>query len=144
MRAAASTVLHQHADTPVRARRSRAFHRPWRIWFVSLLLALSFVSFCGFIALAVALPVTGSRMIGVGSLACLVAFIASRPSAFVLSSRLHCGLCHGAVMTETGCRKHVEALRIKPLSYRATSVLSILFTLSFRCMYCGTRFRLWK
>lgn len=144
MSAAASTSLHQPTDTAARVRRSRAFHRPWRIWFVSLLLALSFVSFCGFIGLAAALPVTGSRLIGVGSLLCLALFIASRLGAFVLSSHLHCGLCRGAVMSEKGCRKHVDAVRIRPLSHRATAVLSVLFTLSFKCMYCGTRFRLWK
>jgi hypothetical protein len=144
MSAATSTILPRHPDSRTRERRSRAFHRPWRIWIVSLLLTLSFVSFCAFIALAVALPVTGSRMIGVGSLACLALFIASRLSAFVLSGRLHCGLCHGAVMTETGCRKHADAVRVRPLSYRATAVLGVLLTLSFKCMYCGMRFRLWK
>ena len=144
MNAAASPVVHPHPDTAPRVRRSRAFPRPWRIWFVSLLLAVSFLFLCGFIALAVALPVTGNRTLGFASLVLLVLFISSRFTAFVLSSHLHCGLCHGAVMLEKGCRKHVEAVRIRPLSYRATAVLSVLFTLSFKCMYCGTRFRLWK
>jgi hypothetical protein len=42
------------------------------------------------------------------------------------------------------CHKHVNAQRLPPLTYRATAVLAVLFTLSFRCMYCGTRFRLRK
>ena len=143
MSAAAQTTLHHH-DTPVRVRRSRAFHRPWRIWFVSLLLATAFVAFGGFVGLAAALPVTGNRMIGIGSLACLTVFAAARLGAFALSRRLRCGLCHGTVMTDNKCRKHVDASRIRPLSFRATAALSVLFALSFGCMYCGTRYRLWK
>ena len=143
MSAAATTVSQDHAAT-VRVRRSRAFHRPFRLWTVSLLLVVAFLSFFGFLALAVALPVTGDRMIGVGSLVSLVVFVLARISAFVLSSRLHCGLCHGMVLSEKKCRKHVDAVRIRPLSYRATAAVSALFTLSFRCMYCGTPYRLWK
>lgn len=141
---AATTTVHPQVDPTSRARRSRAFHRPWRIWFVSLLLVLSFLFLCAFIALAAAIPVTGSRMVGISSLICLALFVASRFSAFVLSSHLHCGLCHGTLMAEKGCRKHIDAARIRPLSHRATAALSVLFTLSFKCMYCGTRFRLWK
>ncbi len=145
MSAAASTTptSHHHAEA-ARVRRSRAFHRPLRLWIVSLLLVVAFVSFFAFLALAVALPVTGDRMVGVASLVSLVVFIGSRVSAFILSSRLHCGLCHGTVMSEKKCRKHVDAVRIRPLSYRATAAVSALFTLSFRCMYCGTPYRLWK
>ena len=109
-----------------------------------MLLALSFIAFCAFVALAVALPLTGSRTVGIASLASLALFVGMRLGAFVLAGRLHCGLCHGTIMSEKACRKHVEAVRIKPLSYLATTVLSVLFTFSFRCMYCGTRFRLWK
>lgn len=143
MNAAASTVSHHHAGTN-RVRRSRAFHRPGRIWTVSLLLALAWAAFAGFLGLAMALPIMADRAIGVGSLACLVVSVLARLGAFLLSRRLHCGLCHGTVMSEKGCRKHVDAVRIRPLSFRATAALSVLFTLTFRCMYCGTRYRLWK
>lgn len=143
MSTAASTAL-QHHDTTGLVRRSRAFHRPGRIWIVSLLLFVAFLAFFGFLALAIALPVMGDRMIGIGSLACLVAFIFARVSAFVLSRQLHCGLCHGAVMSDNKCRKHVHAVHIRPLSYRGTAVLSVLCALTFCCMYCGTRYRLWR
>lgn len=143
MSAAASTVSHSHAATN-RVRRARAFHRPVRLWIVSLLLVIAFVAFSGFLALAVAIPLTGDRLVGVASLVSLVVFITARISAFILSSRLHCGLCHGTVLSEKKCRKHVDAVRIRPLSYRATAAVSALITLSFRCMYCGTPYRLWK
>lgn len=131
-------------DTTVRVRRSRAFHRPARMLIVSMLLMIGFLAFCGFLGFAIALPITDNRMFGIGSLACLAGFIITRLSAFVLSSHLHCGLCHGTVMSDNKCRKHVDAARIPPLSYRGTAVVSTLFSLSFRCMYCGTPYRLWK
>ena len=143
MRAVATTGMHP-TETTARVRRSHGYHRPWRIWIVSLLLLLSFITFCGFLVLALALPVTDSRTIAIGSLVCLLVFVGARLGAFALSRDVQCGLCHGTVMSEKKCRKHVDAVRIRPLSYRATAVLSVLFTLSFRCMYCGTRFRLWK
>ena len=143
MSAAVPTAL-QHHDTTSRVRRTRAFHRPWRIWIVSLLLLISLAALAGFIGLAIALPVTGSRALGIGSLASLAVFAAARLSAFILSRRLHCSLCHGTVMTDNRCRKHIAAARIPPLTHRATTVLTVLFTLTFSCMYCGTRYRLWK
>lgn len=144
MRAAASDIVHSTSESPARVRRSRAYRHPGRIWFASLLLVLSFVFMAAFIGLAVALPITHSRTIGIASLAVLAACIAARLWAFFLTRRVQCGLCHGSVLIDNGCRKHAHAARIPPLSWRATTVLSILFTLSFRCMYCGTRFRLWK
>ena len=129
---------------PARQRRSHTFHRPWRIWIVSLLFVVFGVSFAAFLTAAIALPVVGQRWIGIAALACAFISVVSRLAAFVLSRDLHCGLCHGTVMSEKRCRKHADAVRLRPLGYRATAVLSVLFTLSFRCMYCGTRFKLWK
>ena len=143
MNAAAETTVNSRA-TSGRVRRSRAFHRPVRMWMVSFLLLVAFFAFCGCLVFAIALPSTDNRMVGISSLACLGGFVVARLTAFVLSSRLHCGLCHGTVMADNKCRKHVDAARIPPLSYRGTAVVSTLFTLSFRCMYCGTPYRLWK
>ncbi len=125
-------------------RRSHGFHRPWRIWLASLFLALAFLSFFAFLGLAIALPLNVGRAAGIGSLVCLGISIGARLAAFVLARRLVCGLCHGTVLSEKKCRKHVDAARIPPLSHRATTALQVLCTRSFRCMYCGTRFRLWK
>jgi hypothetical protein len=81
---------------------------------------------------------------GIASLVACSIFIVSRLLAFILSRHLCCPLCMGKVMASVRCHKHVNAQRLPPLTYRATAVLAVLFTLSFRCMYCGTRFRLRK
>jgi hypothetical protein len=55
-----------------------------------------------------------------------------------------CPLCHGTPLHSRFCRKHRLASRWPGLTYRFTTVLCILTSLSFRCMYCGTPFRLFK
>lgn len=114
------------------------------MWLASLLLLIAFLGFAGFGVLGVALAATGNRWLGVLSLASLGIFLVSRGLAFVLCRDLHCPLCHGTVLSEKRCRKHARAHRLPPLSFRATAALSALSTLAFRCMYCGTRFRLTK
>lgn len=65
--------------------------------------------------------------------------------SLLLSLNVKCPLCHGSPLhSRHGCHKHRLANRWFPLTYRATAVLRILFTWSFRCMYCGTPFRLFK
>lgn len=130
------------SQRPARIRRSRAYHRPVKLWFASLLLLIAFLSIAAFGALAVTMAVTGDRLFGAMSLVGLGGFVIARGAAFILSQRLHCPLCHGAVLSEKRCRKHAAAVRIPLMSYRAMVVLSALCTLAFRCMYCGTRFRL--
>lgn len=127
---------------PQRVRRPRSFHRSWRLWWVSLLHLLSWLSMAGFIGFGIALAVTGERQHGLWSLLLLLVFVITRTMAFLFSRHLFCPLCMGRVMGSVRCHKHAKAQRIPPLSYRATAVLAVLFTLSLRCMYCGTRFRL--
>ena len=55
-----------------------------------------------------------------------------------------CPLCHGPPLHSRFCRKHRLADRWPPFTQRATVVLRILTSLTFRCMYCGTPFRLFK
>ena len=127
---------------PPRERKARAFHRPWRLRLVALLM---FIVFGGVITFAIGLIrmiLTGTREAGIIALAGLAAFVIARLLAFALSRALTCPLCHGTVMLEKRCQKHLHAQRLFPLSYRLTAALSALFTGTFRCMYCGTRFRL--
>lgn len=55
-----------------------------------------------------------------------------------------CPLCHGPPLHSRSCHKHRLADRWPPFTHRATVVLRILTSLTFRCMYCGTPFRLFK
>lgn len=125
-------------------RRSRYFHRSSRLILVCLLQVLALVGFVIFGGYAASLAFTGERMHGVIALAGLVMFGLCRLIAFGLSRSLSCQLCHGPVLHEKRCRKHSEAQKIPGFSYRASTVLIALTTGGFRCMYCGTPYRLRK
>ncbi len=138
----ADTLPAQRA--PHRVRRHRAYHRPGRLWLVSLLLFISFFAFIAFISLGVVMGLMNEKLYGFCSLAALALFLGTRIPAFFMARRTHCTLCHGTVLSEQRCRKHAKARRLPLLTYRATTVLRALFALGFRCMYCGTSFRLRK
>ena len=71
--------------------------------------------------------------------------MAALAASLGFSLNVKCPLCHGTPLhSRHGCRKHRLSERWPLLTRRATVVLRILTTLSFRCMYCGTPFRLFK
>ncbi len=80
-------------------------------------------------------------MLSIGSLAVMVVTLISSLS---LSLTKKCPLCHGTPLHSRHCPKHRLAEHWPPFTRRATVVLRILTSLSFRCMYCGTPFRLFK
>jgi hypothetical protein len=125
-----------------RTRRARGYHRPGRLLIVALLLALSYLSLFAVAGGLAGMVMTGAKSWGWLGLAGLGIFVLARFSVFMLSSALNCPLCHGPVMHERRCRKHEHAFRLWPLSYRASAVVSLIFTAGFRCMYCGTAWRL--
>lgn len=127
---------------PPRVRRARAFNRPGALIVVALFLLLAFVAFITFGVSLAMLMTSGEAQWGIYALCGLGVFAISRAVVFALSRSLTCPLCHGTVMHEKRCRKHAEAFRLRPFSYRASVVLSLLCSLTFRCMYCGTGFRL--
>ena len=55
-----------------------------------------------------------------------------------------CPLCKGMPLVGSRARVHHKAFRIFPLGPSASAVLSLLFTQTFRCMYCGSRFDIMK
>ncbi|MGI8605179.1 MAG: hypothetical protein ACR2OZ_19580 [Verrucomicrobiales bacterium] len=56
--------------------------------------------------------------------------------------RTHCPLCHGTPFHEQPSQKSRDATKFPLLSYRTSTVVSLLFSGQYRCMYCGTPFRL--
>lgn len=74
----------------------------------------------------------------------LVVFVVSLICTLSVSLTTHCPLCHGTPLHSRRCPKHRLATLWPPLTHRATTVLRVLTSLSFRCMYCGTPFRLFK
>ncbi|MCB1224578.1 MAG: hypothetical protein KDK99_02095 [Verrucomicrobiales bacterium] len=124
--------------------RRRHFRNPIQMWFNAFLMLLAFVAFIVFVYELARLLVTGDRQHAFWSLGALVAFGILRATAFLHHRQLECPLCHGTVLHEKRCRKHRNASRIPLLGYRAAVVLETLLTAGFRCMYCGTPYRLRK
>jgi hypothetical protein len=57
---------------------------------------------------------------------------------------VHCPLCKGTPLANSGALPHVRARRIGPFNHGISAVLSILATQKFRCMYCGSDYDLLK
>jgi hypothetical protein len=55
-----------------------------------------------------------------------------------------CPLCKGTPLVSSRAHVHSKAFRIFPLNHATTAMLTILFTQTFRCMYCGSRFDVLK
>ena len=125
-----------------RTRRARGYHRLGRLLLVALLLLLALIGCLASLAGVGTMMPTGLREWHWLALAGLGVFAASRVAVFALAAALNCPLCHGTVMNEKRCRKHDNAFRLWPLTYRASAVISLLFTGTFRRMYCGTQWRL--
>jgi hypothetical protein len=127
-----------------RERRVRHFPRSWRLFIIAVLMLAAFVGALVFLVGLTGLLMTQDRYWGWLAL-CGLAWVAlTRGIVFIFGDGLNCPLCHGAVMREQPCHKHAHAFRIWPLSHRTSAVISLLTTLSFRCMYCGTAYRLGK
>lgn len=78
------------------------------------------------------------------SIISLSTLVVSLIVSLAISLAKKCPLCHGPPLHSRFCRKHRLADCWPPFTHRATVVLRILTTLTFRCMYCGTPFRLFK
>jgi len=129
---------------PARTRRSRHHPRSLAIACGACLLFLAFACFIGFAWFTGELILSGDRSHGILALSLLAGFGLARLLAFLNNRHLSCTLCHGTLLHEKRCRKHADATRIPGLSYRAATALRVLCTGSFRCMYCGTPYRLKK
>ncbi|MES2596592.1 MAG: hypothetical protein V4662_14705 [Verrucomicrobiota bacterium] len=125
-----------------RERRKRHFPRSAKLFVVAVLMFTAFLGFLAFVAGVIGMAATQAPMWGWLALSGLGTFVVSRVAVFFMADTLNCPLCHGAVMKERRCRKHEDSFRLWPLSHRASAVLSLLITFGFRCMYCGTSYRL--
>jgi uncharacterized membrane protein (UPF0136 family) len=57
---------------------------------------------------------------------------------------VHCPLCKGTPLINSGALPHARARRIGPFNHGVSAVLSIMATQKFRCMYCGSDYDLLK
>lgn len=129
---------------PKRVRRARQYPCPGRLFLISFLWILSSLTFLGFVGLVTVMLINEQRELGLWAIGVLGAFALMRLVVFILAPGLHCTLCHGTVVHSRGCRKHDKGTKLPLLSHRASTALSVFFTGRFRCMYCGTPFRVWR
>ena len=117
----------------------------------------SFELFCGALSIFVLWCSTGATLVSLAmlftghgqpwttlSIISLSVLVISLMIALAISLTKKCPLCHGPPLHSRFCRKHRLADHWPPFTRRATVVIRILTTLTFRCMYCGTPFRLFK
>jgi len=64
--------------------------------------------------------------------------------AYIKRRGVHCPLCKGTPLINSGAMPHVRARRIPPFNHGVSAILSILATHRFRCMYCGSDYDLLK
>jgi hypothetical protein len=64
--------------------------------------------------------------------------------AYFKRRAVHCPLCKGTPLIESGALPHIRASRIRPFNHGISAVLSVLATQKFRCMYCGSDYDLLK
>ena len=81
---------------------------------------------------------------GLVFLSALAGYILFSVWRFYHGKRTVCSLCRGPVFHVQRSAKNRDATKWPGLGYRTSAVLSMLFTGRYRCMYCGTPFRLKK
>ena len=126
--------------------KARFFGRPWAIVCLGGM-------FLGFVNLLPLLAVFGSlllfcltreKMYGYLFLSALPIYGITRAVRHVSLSKVTCPLCHGPVILQKRCRKHVRSHKIPLLSHRLSCLVDICLKGVFNCMYCGTKFRVRK
>jgi hypothetical protein len=133
---------------PLKYRHARSFSRPGRLFEAMILGLFMFVTILSTPVLLGFLIFldneTAQRNVGIGLLACLVVMVLSRVWLYWLGRRTHCQLCSGHLFHNKGCRPHSKAAKYPGFTYVGSMILDLFLRLSFRCMYCGTSFRIFK
>lgn len=77
-------------------------------------------------------------------LASILAYFMFTIWRFFHARRTLCSLCRGSVFHAQKSSKSRDATKYPGLSYGSSTALSLVLTGKYRCMYCGTPFRLKK
>jgi hypothetical protein len=125
-----------------RVQRARPFKRPARLWLTAFCHLLSYAAMTAFVVYSVQMAAHEDRAQGMIALGCLGGFIALRLLSALNSGHLACSLCHGPVLISKGCQKHRNAFKLPLLGHLAVVVFQVVFSLSFKCMYCATSYKL--
>jgi hypothetical protein len=136
------TANRSHVASWERTQNARVWRSQGRLIVIVLLALTTYLALPAtlyFTARLVMEPGAGWESWTLGS---LVALVGSLVMGIVLSAMTKCTLCHGTPLLGTSCRKHPLANKLPLLTYRASTILHVLFTGRFRCMFCSTPFRL--
>lgn len=120
--------------------------RPWRgqgrLLMILLFNLLTWASFVGLIWTLTLLLLDNTRKeLNLPLIVCLAVFVVGLIVRMGLAGATKCPLCHGKPFRDTGSVKHRLANKIPGLPWTTSTVLHLLFTGRFRCMYCSTPFR---
>lgn len=130
--------------SPLRVQRPRQFREPARLMLGVFLALVGWLLAGGALAALVAMIVKSDRIFGFLFLGLFGGFVLFRILSYLQGLRLKCQLCHGPILQQKRCHMHRNAAKFGPLSYRNSTVLDIIGDGVFRCMYCGTPYRLRK
>jgi hypothetical protein len=107
----------------------------------------SSLHFMGLVATAAALvglflrpSMLATRMMAAGFIFSAVSWLI----AYFKRRAVHCPLCKGTPLVNSGALPHARARRIGPFNHGLSAVFSIMATQKFRCMYCGSDYDLLK
>lgn len=141
-----TTSSSRHSDPSAKARvhraRSLPSARPFRVavFFSSVHYLGLVVSVTGLVAFFLEPTQAASRILLGGMVFSAFSWLI----ALFKRRSVHCPLCKGTPLINTGARTHVRARRLFPLNHGVTATLSIMATQKFRCMYCGSDYDLLK
>ena len=80
----------------------------------------------------------------VAALVALIFGVLLRIIVYMLSTKIRCPLCQGAIFQTARCRMNQNARKAPGLSYSTSMVLDMYVYRRFVCKFCGTPFRLRK
>ncbi|MEZ5301710.1 MAG: hypothetical protein R3F11_13825 [Verrucomicrobiales bacterium] len=98
----------------------------------------------GAIGVLAAMFATGDRQHGIWFLGILALHLVFRIWRYSHVIRLSCQLCHCPILHSRRCHKHRNATKLPLIGHRASAALEVFFRHGFTCMYCGTKYRLWR
>jgi hypothetical protein len=128
--------------------KPRAYHRAGAFLGLVTLRTLTWIGFCycAFVLVSAFLMDNGPerRALFLRALIVLIAAVTCRVVGWAQERTLRCSLCNGTPLHDKSCRMHKKAVKIPLIGYSGATVLSTLCTGKFRCIYCGTPFRLRK
>lgn len=76
--------------------------------------------------------------------ACMASYMLTAMVSFLKRRKVLCPLCKGTPLVSSQAEIHPRASRIFPLDYGTSTLLTLIASQTFRCMYCASRFDLLK